>query len=193
MIRDVVWEWCGNEGLEHLRLDTEGAVRAEGRLVVGIDGAVVGLRYSVLCDAAWRFQAANLQLGSETHGIAHSPAGWEVDGESRPDLHDCIDIDIRMTPFTNTLPIRRLRFAAGEPMRIAVAYIYLPEFSVARAEQEYTALEHNGLGQRRFRYRSLDSGFTAELATDADGLVLEYGTIWRRRTPELAGPADRHP
>ena len=48
---------------------------------------------------------------------------------------------------------------------------------VEPAAQDYTKL-----GPTRFRYRSLSSGFTADLTVDADGLVVEYPPFWRRRS-----------
>ena len=41
--------------------------------------------------------------------VASDGAGhWRVDERERPDLEGCLDVDIQITPFTNTLPIRRL-------------------------------------------------------------------------------------
>ena len=49
-------------------------------------------------------------LHLESDGEGH----WQENGKDRPDLHGCIDIDIQATPFTNTLPIRRLGLKTGE-------------------------------------------------------------------------------
>jgi uncharacterized protein len=178
LIRDIVWEWVGRAGLEHLRVaQGEDGVCAEGRVVVAAEQGVACLSYRVECDAAWRFRAAAIEIGGAAHAITPGAAGWAVDGAPRPDLACCADIDIRLTPFTNTLPIRRLAWAEGEAVRLDIAYVHLPDFSVSRVAQEYTAL-----GGGRFRYRSLATGFTAELATDADGIVRDYPGVWRRRT-----------
>ncbi len=64
-------------------------------------------------------------------------------------------------------------------MAIAVAYVTLPELTVRPAPQEYTLLERQPDGAR-WRFRSLDSGFTAELSVDAEGLVRDYPGIARR-------------
>ena len=37
---------------------------------------------------------------------------WQIDGRDAPDLDGCLDLDIQVTPFTNSLPIRRLDLAA---------------------------------------------------------------------------------
>jgi len=89
-------------------------------------------------------------------------------------------IDLSTTPFSNTLPIRRLALPLDAASVIRVVYISIPELSVEAFDQEYTRLVP-AAPPRRFRYRSLASGFTAELAVDADGLVIDYPGLWRRR------------
>ena len=49
----------------------------------------------------------------------------------------------------------------------------------AGAGREYTLLERQPDGAR-WRFRSLDDGFTAELSVDAAGLVRDYPGIARR-------------
>jgi hypothetical protein len=186
MRRDLVWEMLPAIGLEHLaiEIETDGVV-AEGIVAADFGEGGFRLRYSVRCDGDWRFVAAMLSVdragARRALEITHDEAGaWRVDGAPRPDLSGCIDIDIMASPLTNTLPVRRLDFAEGLPRRIAVAYIRVPDLSVTRQEQEYTLLGRGAAG-RRFRYHGLESGFVAEVEVDGDGLVADYGDIWRRR------------
>jgi hypothetical protein len=104
---------------------------------------------------------------------------WSVDGQSRPDLAGCSDIDIMVTPFTNTLPIRNLGLRVNQPKAIRVAYIKVPDLDVSPMDQEYTWLDPDE-PPTRFRYRNLTSGYTAELTVDRDGLVIDYPGIWRQ-------------
>ena len=62
---------------------------------------------------------------------------------------------------------------------LAVAYVALPELTVRPTPQEYTLLERRADGAR-WRFRSLDSDFTAELSVDGAGLVRDYPGIARR-------------
>jgi len=181
MQRSIVWEWCDGPGIEHLllELDDDGS-RADGVVVAGFEGALLHLGYTVECDAQWRFRRATVAAtgNGETRQrrIERNPHGeWTIDGAARPDLAPCSDIDIMGTPFTNTMPIRRLALAPEEPVAISVVYVRIPDLAVSVAAQDYT---RRGAG---FRYRSLGSDFTAELSVDADGIVIDYGTIWRRR------------
>jgi hypothetical protein len=60
-----------------------------------------------------------------------------------------------------------------------MAWVLLPELRVRVAPQEYTLLERHHDGSR-WRFRSLDSGFIAELEMDPDGVVRDYPDLARR-------------
>lgn len=163
----------------------ETGVRADGTVVVAFDGDVLRVRYTILCDPGWRFREAEVALERagevRRRSIARDPAGrWSVDGAARQDLAECADIDLMATPFTNTMPIRRLEPWSAVPAVMKVAYIRLPDLEVAMAEQEYTCRDAAG-APSLFVYRNLGSGFTAELSVDHDGIVVDYGDVWRRR------------
>jgi uncharacterized protein len=94
-------------------------------------------------------------------------------GEPVPELDGCIDVDISATPFTNTLPIRRLGLHPGESADVDVAYVRLPEPLVGAESQLYGCLEARADGGI-YRLEALPSGFTAELPVEAEGLVIDY-------------------
>ncbi len=188
MPRDIVWEWVQRPGLEHLRLTIgEEVIAAEGVIVATLDDQLFRLRHAILCDGKWRFREARLSLDSdETRReltLIRDESGWRANGETRGDLSLCEEIDLMGSPYTNTLPIRRLRLAANEARRIRVAYIRLPDLVVEPVEQEYTRLDA-AEPPRRFRYRGITSDFTADLTVDAEGIVRDYPPIWRRRTAQ---------
>lgn len=87
-----------------------------------------------------------------------------------------MDIDVSATPFTNTLPIRRLGLAPGEAREILVAYVAVPALVPEPVWQRYTCLEAG----RRYRYEGLFRSYVGELSVDADGLALDYPGTFRR-------------
>jgi len=100
---------------------------------------------------------------------------WFVDGVYRPDLDHCDDVDLNLTPSTNTSAIRRANLAIGETARIVVAYVSFPELLVTTELQSYERTS-----DRQYLYRSLTTDFTAYVDVDEDGLVVLYHGIWRR-------------
>jgi hypothetical protein len=55
-------------------------------------------------------------------------------------LIGCTDIELEVSPFTNTLPIRRLAFAPDEAKVVNVAYVAFPDPVVTAEVQEYTRI-----------------------------------------------------
>jgi hypothetical protein len=105
---------------------------------------------------------------------------WEEFGGREVDrLKGCTDVDLSVSPFTNTIPIRRLNLEVGESAEIDVAYFKLPGFQVNPVRQRYTLLEATPT-ERTYRYESIDSGYTADLPVDEYGLVIDYPEAWRR-------------
>ncbi|HVN28269.1 MAG TPA: putative glycolipid-binding domain-containing protein, partial [Candidatus Binataceae bacterium] len=93
----------------------------------------------------------------------------------QPQLRGAIDVDIAVTPFTNILPIRRLGLSEGQRAEILVVYFQLPQLTVTTDRQRYTRL-----GNRVYRYESVDSDFTRDIEVDERGLVVTYPDLFRR-------------
>ncbi len=203
MHHEAVWEWVDRKGLEWCVV-TERAkgVRVEGRVVAVLGEEAMKLSYELELDAGWGFLQARLSCESGTattdREIERTAQGWSVDGQPRPDLEGCVDIDIMASPLTNTLPIRRLPWEPGRSHDILTAYIRVPELSVERVGQRYSLLGSDSAGGQRFEYllpaqptsqpgttrafeyHSAASGFRATLQVDASGLVCHYPPYWRR-------------
>ena len=183
MSRTVVVRWkdWSGEGLEHLVLhERADGIHAESLVLTAPEDAAVAARYRIVCDPGWRVLRLEVSLVDEARRIELSSdgAGRWVDraGTPRPDLAGAIDVDLSATPFTNTLPIRRLGLAAGQAEAIHVVYVRFPDLEVTIDRQRYTCLEP----RRRYRYESMDSDFTREIEVDQDGLVVTYPGLFRR-------------
>lgn len=87
----------------------------------------------------------------------------------------CTDIDLSVTPSTNTIPIRRLALDIGGSEEVIAAWVRFPELTVEPLRQLYTRLD-----AKRYRYESVRSGFAAELEVDDAGLVVTYPHLWQR-------------
>ena len=70
-------------------------------------------------------------------------------------LEGCEYVDISQTPFTNTLPIKRLGLMPGESAEICVAYFEGAELQPWTKPRRYTCLEKDSSGEL-YRFLSLD-------------------------------------
>lgn len=182
MERQILWSPVATPGLEHLHLTiAPAAIRVDSVVIALGEGGPFRLRYTLRCDGGWRVREVRAALLDDPVPPivlrADGAGNWTTGhGQPLPELAGCVDVDITATPFTNTLPIRRLDWPIGAPRDLDMAYIWVPEMRVARDPQRYTRL-----GARLFRFESRDSDFTADLPIDADGLVVDYPGLFRRR------------
>jgi uncharacterized protein len=182
---EIMWAPWEGPGLEHLRLVTsDGGVVASG-LVIGLEaGRPFRIGYEVRCDGRWRVREVRVATPDSEQPVLElltdGEGRWKKrGGEPVPELDGCIDVDISATPFTNTLPIRRLGLKPGEFEQLMVTYVRVPELLVGPERQRYGCLEDQ-TDSGHYRFEALPSGFTAELPVDADGLVIDYPGLFRR-------------
>jgi hypothetical protein len=179
-MRELRWASQEGDGIEHLTFAAREDGFAVESVVVGQRyGKAYGLHYTVRCDRQWRTRHAWLKIvGGGALELRSDGSGHWRDGHGLvlSALEGCIDIDIAATPFTNTLPIRRLQLAKGERQPISVAYISTPDLQVTRVEQAYSCIELN----REYRYEGIFRDFTANMQVDEDGLVIDYPTLFTR-------------
>src|SRR5215203_2479154 len=179
-----MWAPWEGPGLEHLRLLTsDRGIVADG-LVIGLEaGRPFRIGYEIRCDGLWRVREVRVASPDSERPalelLADGEGHWKGGGGVPiPELDGCIDLDISATPFTNTLPIRRLGLKPGESEELAVTYVRVPELLVGPERQRYGCLESRTDGGL-YRFEALPGGFTAELPVDPDGLVIDYPGLFR--------------
>jgi hypothetical protein len=99
----------------------------------------------------------------------------EMNGAHRGELDGCHDIDLACTPFTQTVPIRRLALREGDSAEISVALVDPNTLEVRSEVQRYTRL-----GSHSWRFEQPESDATAEFTVDELGLVTDYPSLFRR-------------
>jgi uncharacterized protein len=173
-VATYAWQGTPTGSVEHLDLVPRDD-HLRGRSVV--DLGPERIEYAVELDAGWVFRALRVRSSSgRTLDLARADdGGWEVDGAAREDLAEAVDVDLSFSPFTNTLPIRRLGLAVGEAARIVTAYVAAPSLHVAPDPQRYTRLATD-----RYLYESLDGDFRREITVDGDGFVVDYPGLFAR-------------
>jgi uncharacterized protein len=166
-------------------------ITADSQLILAV-GDLASVHYRIECDPSWRFVRLEVTVtkaaGSSRMSLSADDDGhWHRDGTAMPSLEGCIDIDITASPFTNTLPIRRLTWLPGTVRHLDMAYVSLPDLSVVPKRQSYTLLSGGdgdgdaGRGEALYRYESGD--FRADLPVDGDGFVTDYPGLWDRIRP----------
>jgi len=176
--RAVLWRRDEPTGTESFLLsgDDDGGWHLEGDIVSLLDQQPAHVRYRIVCDPAWRTLAAEVSLERvgvrrELHMTVRDGGRWWVEGEEDARLRGCTDVDLEISPSTNTIPIRRLKLAIGQESAVTAAWVRFPALTVEPLDQRYTRT-----GANRYRYASRD--FATHIDVDDLGLVTRYEGGW---------------
>lgn len=181
LLADVLWQRVGRTSLEHCRLSrSPGKFVLQGVLLAKAEEAPRQIHYEVSCGRDWVTQAVHVMVIQGRHlrrlQLERDHVGiWRRDSEVLPEFEGLIDVDLQITPSTNTLPIRRLRLGEGESADTDALWIRFPDLSLERLPQRYTRT-----GEFRYTYESRSGAFRADLEVDEESVVIRYGDIWRR-------------
>lgn len=181
MTTETIIGWRGLEtpSLEVLRLGRGGAGVVVRSDLVDAGARAFGLSYEWDLDPGWRTRSLRLRV---SEGRAREmvieragDAAWRIDGEPRPDLDGCDEVDLSPTPFCNTLAIRQLGPRPGAPGELTALYLALPDLDPVPSRQRYERL-----GDRIYLFVDLGAnpGFRARLEVDETGMVRRYDGLF---------------
>jgi len=109
----------------------------------------------------------------ELHLTVRNGGRWWVEGEEDARLRGCTDVDLELSPSTNTIPIRRLNPIVGQESAVTAAWVRFPALTVQPLTQRYTRTGAN-------RYRYVSGAFATDIEVDDVGLVTRYEGGWIR-------------
>ena len=166
------WRRVDEPGLELMALSRSASGLSVRSTLIHAGEESFGLRYRWELDPSWRTRTLRIERTDATDkSLLIERAGdtsWRVDGEARPDLAGCHEVDVSATPFCNTLAIRHLGIAGG---KLLALFVDAPLLTCQPSRQRYEPL-----GPRAWRYidQGVSAGFTARLDLDEHGLVMKY-------------------
>jgi hypothetical protein len=181
IVRSLLWTRRDRISLEYFQLHhTSDDVRLGGTVLTSHDGKPLRVEYIVHCDRSWVTRSVRISLTHDAASreltlIADDQRRWWSEGKELPAVAGCVDIDISLSPSTNTLPIRRLSLAPGEESDVIAAWVRFPELTLEPLPQRYVRT-----GDSLYRYASGGGAFTADIEVDELGLVVRYPPAWER-------------
>lgn len=158
-------------------------IRAAGRIVGGAceDHPAFSASYDLVTDDAGITRRlslrATLATGERHASIARDDENyWLIDAGNthvRSAFGGALDVDVVLSPFFNTLPIRRhgLAHASGD-VQVPVVYVRLPDLLVQEAGLTYSS-GPDGI-------HVLSPVSSATVTVDDDGFVLDYPGLAER-------------
>jgi hypothetical protein len=140
-------------------------------------------RFSVVVDDRWQTRSCFIEVlggdGLDRVTLTADALGhWTLDGRDWTELEGCRDVDVSISPLTNTLVVLRLGLAVGEERHLDVAWVDVPSLAVARVTQTYRR-EPDGPRGRQYVYADPTYG-SFVFTVDPLGVVLEYQGLFAR-------------
>jgi hypothetical protein len=178
MERKIKWKGLKYQTQEDCILrETDDGVEVISVITGTIENKSLKLKYRILANKQWETYLLDLHVvlnGNERTLFLEKKEGfWLVNNVVGHRLDACVDIDISLTPFTNTLPIRRLVYNGHLRNEIEVVYIDIIANRIMPVTQYYTKISDSV-----YLYENEKTTFKAELKTDSHGLVIEYPNLF---------------
>jgi hypothetical protein len=182
-MQPILWEFPDLHSVEYFILTAQdGRYVLEGTVILLLSGLPTKIVYRVECDDLWKTRVVDIhqdRVGEVKHlklSVSDDQI-WRSGDRIIPFAAGIFDVDIQVTPATNSLPIRRLALKVGESQAVDALWIVFPDLIPQRLQQIYTRIS-----DRVYHYENPSTGFRAELEVDEFGLVVTYGDFWRRIT-----------
>lgn len=179
MTQTLKWEGIENPTTESCTIETTpSGLSVSGDITGSINTVHISIDYQVQLGSDWRvrsFAAKNRITGFAFHAQQSAPGKWfDQDNHPLPDYDGCMDIDLFPTPFTNSLPLKRNAFQAGESMTFHMLWIDLVDGIIRVDRQQYTCLASGIYG-----FDSLDTGFSTRIIFTDELYVQYYPGLFR--------------
>jgi hypothetical protein len=182
MQTNILWKGREYYSLENcLMTTTEKGSEINSVIIGSYQEKIFRVEYLIKTNLYWEtlFFEIKSQHSDNTNYLRFESDGkgnWIADGKPVEQFNGCIDIDIPLTPFTNTLPINRLKMAKKEESQIQVLYLDLLEQETKPVRQKYTRLS-----KTKYHYENVPNDFEAVIKVDELGLVVDYPTLFVRK------------
>lgn len=178
---NTLWTGLGYYSLENCLIDiTASGVDINSVIVGTYEGGIYRVDYHIKTNPGWETEYVQITSRysnrEQYYRLTSDGAGnWIVDGRRIDQFDGCIDVDIAVTPFTNTLPINRLRLQTRETKHIRVIYFDLLQQQVRPVDQVYKRIS-----EEKYHYENVPNDFEADITVDENGLVVDYPSLFTR-------------
>jgi len=180
----LTWRGADADRLEQVRVNISGSrVRAYGRIISAetADHEAFSVSYELVTTESGVTRRLSLRMlkasGESQLDISRDMDGrWMVqspDSAVHSDFGGAETIDVELSPFFKTVPIRRFAMARGaESVELPVVYLSLPSYSVDQMDVAYRFSD----SQVQVSY----PGVSSTLVVDDEGLVRDYPGVATR-------------
>lgn len=178
--KHIIWQGIYYQSMESCNLFIEqDHIKIESKIIGTHQDIVYDIEYIIVTNKNWKVLSFNIktQLNEEINILEgkKDSKNWIINGELKTEFQSCIDIDISLTPFTNTLPINRLNLKEKDALDINVLYIDVLGQRIDSTIQKYTKLSST-----KYLYENKSSSFQEQIEVDQIGIIVNYPNLFKR-------------
>jgi len=181
MQTNIVWTGLEYHSIENCLISNNKNGTDISSTIIGLyEGKIYKIDYAIKANKKWETQEVSITARHSDHQqyillTKNAEGDWMMNDEKAYSFTGCIDVDIALTPFTNTLPINRLALRNGEEQTISVIYFDLLNWDLKPVKQLYRRISEN-----LYHYENIPNNFEADIKVDKQGIVIEYPNLFNR-------------
>lgn len=179
-VKTIMWSRLEGNGMEYCEISMHPATALKGQVVAEINGRPIAVSYGIQCGDDGATQSVDVSsrmdgMEQERSIVRSTEDTWYFNGQEVSEFDGLKDVDLGITPSTNTLPIRRLNLSPGESREFTAVWLKFPDLTLAPLAQRYTRID-----TATYLYESIKSGYRAKIHVDPDAVVMIYEGEWER-------------
>jgi len=182
MKKKIYWEHLERPGSEYLSIiDNSSNKIGEGLVLFTSNEELHKFAYKIDMDLGWvtkSIEIRDLENNDQLFLQSDGSGKWYSGDVELVDLDGAIDVDISITPFSNTLPINRFNWGEGEVRDFYMVYIDVPSLELKKIKQQYKFIG-NSIEGKKFQYKCRD--YETIITVDQSGIVEDYPDLFIRR------------
>jgi uncharacterized protein len=179
MKRIMFWSGKSYHSLENCMIRSVGGLTMISSVIVGLHNEkTYRIRYTIQTNADWQTLQCDLiaEIDGELQNYSFRNVGnnqWTMNGVLHPEFDGCTEVDISLTPLTNTLPINRLKLKATAEAEINVICM-----DVLKQEVNITRQKYKKVSADEYRFENVPNDFKAIIKVNAEGFVTDYPPLF---------------
>lgn len=182
MQTNILWSGIEYYSLENCIINSNKNGTIVNSTILGLyNEKIYRVDYIIKLDQLWQTYYCLVKFQSDNEiknfELTNDRNKWLLNGKYRPEFDSCIDVDIPLTPFTNSLPINRLKLSQNQEKEIDIIYIDLLADNIKHVKQKYWKIS-----SEYYKYGNIPNDFEAEIKVDDAGFVIDYPKLFTRTT-----------
>lgn len=180
MQHSLIWKGVFYHSMENCLVEVaDTGVTVQSTIVGHVDDFLYKVDYNLTTSQRWETSSLKLtgRVGNSRKEInlrSDGKGNWWLNDQPASQFAGCTDVDITLTPFTNSLPVNRLDWSKADQV-IKVVYLDILGDRITPVSQKYTRISDS-----QYKFENVPNDFEALIDVDEGGFVVHYPELFER-------------